>query len=58
MYRLYLQTQQGNRVKPENTEHEDLNKILEVLPRFKQEGYYSYLIIKNVGNGDELVTSR
>jgi len=53
MYRLYAQKQQGGwdkvAIKP------NYEKTIKLLDKLKNDGYYAYMIIKNEGNGDEIV---
>lgn len=53
MYRLYAQKQQGGWDKI--AVKETLDKIEKQASRLSAHEYYSYLIIKNEGNGDEIV---
>ena len=53
MYRIYAQKQQGgwDRIATKPT-YEHIKLLVDKL---KQDGYYSYMIIKNECNGDEIV---
>ena len=55
MYRLYAQKQQGGWDMISTKQSYDL--IKQSINTIKQDGYYSYMIIKNEGNGDEIVES-
>jgi len=56
MYRLYAQRLQGSYDKI--GERKTLEEIEKLANGISQSEYYSYMIIKNEGNGDEIVTSQ
>lgn len=56
MYRLYVQKQQGGW--DSKGTGSDIEKIHKSLKALQKEGYYSYLIIRNEGNGDEVFERR
>ena len=53
MFRLYAQTKQGtwDKIVVNNSLH-NINKILSKL---SEEKYYSFMVIQNVGKGDEVL---
>lgn len=56
MYRLYAQRLQGSYDKI--GERKTLEEIEKLANRLSQSEYFSYLIIKNEGNGDEPVANK
>ena len=56
MYRLYLQRRQGGWEGP--FKNNDLSKLQKKVNKTSPSEYYSYTIIKNEGNGDEIEEGR